>query len=121
MTFINVDLAVHAGESRWAGAGVGADKIVTGPAVLTWIPGTFVDVDLAAGAGEPARAVALEGARRVDAEAVVLAGRSRLALVDILRAVDPFESFGAGAHVGSCNKKNQSHEGGDALVMLHPS
>ena len=55
MTFINVDLAVHAGESRWAGAGVGADKIVTGAAVLTWIPGTFVDVDLATLALETVR------------------------------------------------------------------
>ena len=104
-----------------ADATKGAALAETGAIVLAGIRVAFVDVDLAARAGEAARAVALEGARRVDAEAVVLAGRSRLALVDILRAVDPFESFGAGAHVGSCNKKNQSHEGGDALVMLHPS
>lgn len=107
--------------TRHADAAESPALIQAGPVVLARIRVAFVDVDLAAGAGEPARAVALEGARRVDAEAVVLAGRSRLALVDILRAVDPFESFGAGAHVGSCNKKNQSHEGGDALVMLHPS
>merc|ERR1711946_25042 len=87
--------------TRHADAAESPALIQAGPVVLARIRVAFVDVDLAAGAGEPARAVALEGARRVDAEAVVLAGRSRLALVDILRAVDPFESFGAGAHVGS--------------------
>ena len=47
VALVDVDLAIDAGESRFAGARVGANEIVAGAAVEARIVHTLVDVDLA--------------------------------------------------------------------------
>ena len=95
--------------TRHADAAEGAAFIEAGAVILAGIRIALVDVDLAARSREAPRAVALERSRRIHAEAVVLARRSRLAFVNVLRAVDALEALGARAHVRSCHFINLIH------------
>lgn len=84
-------------ETRHADAAEGSRVVETGAIVLTGMGFALVHVRFASRPRESLRTVAGERAGRVHANTVVLARGSLLALVDVLRAVDPLVTGGAGA------------------------
>lgn len=87
--------------TRHADAAEGPRIVEAAAVVLARVALALVDVRLAAWPGEALRAVAGEGAGRVDALAVVFAGRALVALVDVFGAVHALVAGGAGAGVGA--------------------
>ena len=90
--------------TRHADASERSSLVETGAFVLARVRVALVDVDLAPRSREASRAVASERAWRVDAEPVVLAWRSRFALVNVFRAIDALVAVGTRAHVRAVDR-----------------